>query len=138
MTSQFGKLYFVALVLLLGCNLEGSLPQALRRGQVVGLAQRMMFVHGGGFKYMDLRQKIVVGAIYQHYKGADKLYEVVAIARCSENPDQESVIYKALYNNAFGKDSVWSRPLEMFAGKVEICGRQVDRFAKIFDPADRK
>ena len=83
--------------------------------------------------YMKLREKVVVGDMYEHYKGSDKRYKVLHVGRCSQNPDHEVVIYQALYASQFGKDSVWTRPLEEFAGLVEIAGQRVDRFKRIVD-----
>ena len=45
---------------------------------------------------------------YQHFKG--KFYEVIGIAKNSENPDEEFVVYKALYGN----NQLWIRPKQMF------------------------
>ena len=47
---------------------------------------------------------------YQHYKG--KFYEVVGVARHSETLE-ELVVYKALYETEFGKESLWVRPKKM-------------------------
>jgi hypothetical protein len=62
---------------------------------------------------------------YRHYKGKD--YEVIGIARHSETLE-EMVVYKALYESEFGKDSLWVRPKAMFLQKVVVDGREVDRF----------
>jgi hypothetical protein len=62
---------------------------------------------------------------YRHYKG--KEYEVTGIARHSETLE-EMVLYKALYESEFGKDSLWVRPKAMFFEKVMIDGGEVDRF----------
>jgi hypothetical protein len=59
---------------------------------------------------------------YRHYKGQD--YEVIALARHSET-EEPLVVYRTLYGD-FGW---WVRPLAMFAGTVEVEGRQVRRFA---------
>lgn len=73
---------------------------------------------------------IIVGKTYQHYKGNH--YQVIAIARDSENPKQKHVIYKALYDvPEFGKDTVWSRNYTMFAEKVIIDGVEQYRFKEI-------
>jgi hypothetical protein len=63
--------------------------------------------------------------IYRHYKG--KNYEVVGVARHSETLE-EMVVYKALYESEFGKDSLWVRPKMMFLEKVIHDGKEVDRF----------
>ncbi len=63
--------------------------------------------------------------IYEHYKG--KRYEVIGLARHSETLE-ELVVYKALYENEFGKDSLWVRPLTMFTENVKTGGREIPRF----------
>lgn len=65
--------------------------------------------------------------IYRHYKG--KLYEVIGLVRHSETLE-EMILYKALYNGKFGKNSLWVRPARMFSEMVEIDGKQVPRFEK--------
>lgn len=63
---------------------------------------------------------------YQHYKG--KYYEVIGVARHSENL-KKLVVYRGLYvSKEFGKNSLWVRPLEMFVDKVEVGGKKVPRF----------
>ena len=62
---------------------------------------------------------------YQHYKG--KYYDVIGIVRHSETLE-ELVLYKALYETEFGKDSLWVRPKTMFFEKITINGQQVERF----------
>ncbi len=77
-----------------------------------------------------INREIKIGVIYQHYKG--NFYEVIAIARDSENPDSRRVIYKALYDTPkFGKNSIWDRPYEMFAEQVVINGIKQNRFKEI-------
>ncbi len=64
--------------------------------------------------------------LYRHYKGP--YYKVFDVAKHSET--QEClVVYQALY----GEKGMWVRPAEMFAEKVTIEGRSVDRFAYV-DP----
>lgn len=62
---------------------------------------------------------------WQHYKG--KTYEVLGVARHSETLE-ELVVYKALYDGKFGKDSLWVRPKKMFLGNVIVNGKKVPRF----------
>ena len=76
----------------------------------------------------NFMNSILKPGIYKHYKG--NLYEVVGVARHSETME-ELVVYKALYENEFGKDSLWVRPLKMFIENVEIQGRQIPRFEYI-------
>ncbi len=62
---------------------------------------------------------------YQHYKG--KMYEVVGVAHHSETLE-EVVVYKALYETKFGRDSLWVRPKAMFMEQVTVNGQIVPRF----------
>ncbi len=62
---------------------------------------------------------------YRHYKGHE--YEVIGVGRDSESLE-EVVIYKGLYEDGFGKNSIWVRPLKMFLEKVKINGKEVPRF----------
>ena len=63
--------------------------------------------------------------IYQHYKG--NKYEVIGLARHSETREL-FVVYKALYETEFGKDSLWVRPIEMFKENVMVNGKTLARF----------
>jgi len=67
----------------------------------------------------------MVKGIYRHYKG--NLYEVIGLARHSETLE-EMVVYKALYENEFGAESLWVRPLSMFTEQVQIDDQSVPRF----------
>ena len=61
---------------------------------------------------------VVIGGKYEHYKG--KPYRVLAIAKHSETLE-EMVVYQQLY----GEEGVWVRPL------VEVKGKIVPRFRYI-------
>ncbi len=75
-------------------------------------------------------REIKVGAKYKHYKGNS--YEVIAVARDSEDPPKELVVYKALYDSPeFGNNQVWVRSKEDFLAKVTKDGKKIDRFDKI-------
>ena len=75
-------------------------------------------------------KKNKVGAKYKHYKG--NLYEVIAVARDSEDPPKKLVVYKALYDSPeFGSNQVWVRSKEDFLAKVTKDGKEIDRFDKI-------
>ncbi len=64
---------------------------------------------------------------YQHYKG--HFYKVLGVARHSEDPKEEFVVYQALYENKdFGRNVLWIRPKGMFMEKVVVDGRKVPRF----------
>lgn len=75
--------------------------------------------------------------IYEHYR-TGKHYEVIGIARYSEDPNQEFVVYKQLYEATLHPEgtklpagSLWVRPKEMFFEMVENNGIKVPRFKKI-------
>ena len=59
----------------------------------------------------SLAKRVVIGGIYEHYKGYR--YLVLSVARHSETLE-ECVVYKALYGN----EGVWVRPLTMFLENV--------------------
>ena len=65
--------------------------------------------------------EVVVGGIYQHYKG--NRYRVVGVARHSETLEN-LVIYQALY----GEHLLWARPREMFCEKLGAAEKQWERF----------
>lgn len=68
--------------------------------------------------------------IYHHYKSKDKLYELIAIGRATENNYEEMAIYKALYNipELGGEEVVFVRPLKMFMENVIVDGKEIPRF----------
>ncbi len=61
---------------------------------------------------------------YRHYKG--HICTVIGIAKYSENPEQELVIYSHPDKN--GKEELWARPKEMFQSEVEVNGKKMKRF----------
>lgn len=63
--------------------------------------------------------------IYRHFKG--NKYEVLGTAKHSETLE-EMVIYKALYGN----HDIWVRPVSMWDEVVELDGKKVKRFERIF------
>jgi hypothetical protein len=65
---------------------------------------------------------------YQHFKG--KEYEVIGIARHSETLE-EFVVYKALYESEFEKNTLWIRPKKMFLELVDLKGKKVPRFKRV-------
>ncbi len=75
-------------------------------------------------KFLSRMQEIKKGR-YKHYKG--KYYEVIGVAYHSETKE-ELVVYKALYETEFGKDSLFVRPKKMFCELVNIDGKKVPRF----------
>jgi hypothetical protein len=77
---------------------------------------------------------------YVHYKHDPKLaphdhmYEVVGLARNTEEQTY-SVLYRPLYENDwFLPATHQSRPLEMFMESVDVGGVTVPRFTRIVDP----
>lgn len=71
----------------------------------------------------------IVPGRYRHFKG--KEYQVLGVARFSEDPEQKFVVYRALYKSEFGENVMWVRPLEMFVEEVERDGKRVKRFELI-------
>ncbi len=68
---------------------------------------------------------------YEHYKG--RQYEVIGLAHHSETLEP-LVVYIALYETKFGKDSLWVRPLSMFTETFQVDGKKVERFRFIKGP----
>lgn len=69
-------------------------------------------------------RSIVIGGIYQHFKG--QRYKALAVARHSESLE-ELVVYQALY----GEGGVWVRPVTMFLENIVIGGKPEPRFKLI-------
>ncbi len=61
---------------------------------------------------------------YKHFKGG--IYEVIGVAKYSEDPDQEFVTYFHPEDN--GNNELWVRPKEMFLEEVEVDGKKMPRF----------
>lgn len=66
---------------------------------------------------------------YKHFKG--NFYEVIGIARSSEDLNQQLVVYKALYKNEYPEGQLWIRPLEMFNEIITRDGKIFKRFEYI-------
>jgi hypothetical protein len=76
-----------------------------------------------------MRKDIVVGGLYRHFKGPDKVYRVLRIAYDCDNPKKEIVVYEQLYESKdFPRGTVWVRPLEEFLGEKWVEGGLVKRF----------
>jgi hypothetical protein len=75
-----------------------------------------------------MKEGIVIGGIYQHYKGMH--YLVKDVARHSETLEY-FVVYECLYENNAGK--IWIRPLEMFSENIILNGQEVPRFKYLLD-----
>jgi hypothetical protein len=67
---------------------------------------------------------IIIGGVYQHYKGPH--YRVLGVVRHSETLE-ELVHYECLYDNPNGQ--FWVRPRAMFEGEITINGITRPRFA---------
>lgn len=65
--------------------------------------------------------------LYRHFKG--NIYELVAIARYSEDADVKMAVYRSRAN----ADEYWVRPLSMWLETVERDGVTVPRFEYIGD-----
>ncbi len=77
-------------------------------------------------KNMIKNREIKLGK-YKHFKG--HLYNVVGVAKHTEDPEKEFVIYE--YTHDDGKIQLWARPKEMFLEKMELKGKKVPRFEYI-------
>lgn len=73
---------------------------------------------------------------YRHYKG--KLYEVLDVARNSENWDELLVIYKPLYTTNDDTTMIRARPLAMFLEEVIVEGRRMPRFEYMADRMEKQ
>ena len=62
---------------------------------------------------------------YRHFKGGK--YKLLHIAKDSEDPSRELVVYQALY----GDRGIWVRPKDMFFSDVNRDGYKGPRFAPI-------
>lgn len=62
---------------------------------------------------------------YRHFKGG--IYKFIGIAKFTENPTRELVIYQAMY----GEKGIWARPKEMFFSNIERDGYSGPRFKEI-------
>jgi hypothetical protein len=83
------------------------------------------------FKMEERREIPKPGEKYRHFKGEDKIYEIIAIARDCDNPERMSVIYKSLYEGEYPVGTIWRRSLEEFIGFKELNGNKVKRFTKV-------
>lgn len=71
--------------------------------------------------FSDEAKSIVIGGLYQHYKGAH--YKVLHLARDSETL-AELVVYLPLY----GEGLITVRSVAMFLENVSIDGKNMPRF----------
>ena len=69
--------------------------------------------------------KAEIGKKYRHYKGNE--YVVLAVAKSSENIEEELVVYQDLSDAS----KIWARPKDMFEEEIDIEGKVQPRFALI-------
>ena len=69
----------------------------------------------------EKRMSVVIGGIYEHYKG--KKYKVIGVAKHSETLEK-LVVYQALYGNK----EIWVRPYEMFCERIRKNEEEISRF----------
>ena len=75
-------------------------------------------------------RKIRVGGTYKHFKG--HLYQVIGVARHSEDSKEEYVVYKALsQSDEWPEGQLWIRPIKMFLEKITREGKTFSRFEEI-------
>lgn len=80
--------------------------------------------------------EMIEAGLYRHINGND--YEVLMIARNSNDCEQQMVIYKSLQNSDFPAGTIWVRPLNdfmkpgRFTRKDEVKYRLVTTLANIF------
>jgi hypothetical protein len=72
------------------------------------------------------KTKVTVGAKYWHYKGKDKVYEIIGLGFL-EATDELCVIYQA----QCGERLTFLRPLTIWLENVEWEGKTIPRFNKI-------
>lgn len=70
------------------------------------------------------------GSRWKHFKGGH--YLVIGVARDTEDPNKELVVYKHLDGESeFGLDQLWIRPREMFLEEITRDDKTFWRFEKI-------
>lgn len=69
---------------------------------------------------------VVIGGVYEHYKG--NKYKIMAVAKHSETLEK-LIVYQALYGNM----DVWVRPYDMFCEKILKEGKEIERFKFLGD-----
>jgi hypothetical protein len=74
----------------------------------------------------NAKTKVIIGSKYRHYKGADKIYEVIGLGFL-EATNEICVIYQAQYD----KRLTFIRPLSIWLEHVEWESKTVARFTKL-------
>ena len=75
--------------------------------------------------------ELVINGIYLHFKGEDRLYQVVGIARDADDVGQRQVVYQQLYDSGFPNGTIWTRKLEDFMSSVDKGGKLEKRFTLV-------
>ena len=77
-------------------------------------------------------EEIKPGQKWSHYKHPTRQYDIVGLAKNSENLE-EMVIYKALYEDEFPFGQLWARPKKEFLGMTldKKTGKEVKRFTLV-------
>jgi len=80
-----------------------------------------------------MSEGIIIGGVYRHFKGPEKIYRVLRVAHDCDNPKKEVVVYEQLYETKeFPRGTTWTRPLEDFLGEKFVEGKGlVKRFERI-------
>lgn len=77
-----------------------------------------------------MKRKVKIGGQYRHFKGG--LYEIVAVAKDCEDPEEELVIYKSLYGTPeYPIGTVWAREKNNFLAEITRDGKTFWRFEEI-------
>lgn len=78
------------------------------------------------------RMEPKAGEKYKHFKGEDMIYEIVAVSKDCDFPENKVVVYKSLYETGeFPSGTIWHRSLDDFIGFKELDGKKVKRFTRI-------
>ncbi|MDZ4122922.1 MAG: DUF1653 domain-containing protein, partial [Hydrogenophaga sp.] len=119
--AAFG-VFFSSVSLFLGGMQDGVIPDTEKR-ELVGESKAS--TQEGPMEEQKIEQCIVdvevTPGIYEHFKNKSHRYEVVGVARYSEDPHQEFVVYKSLYESKLEPEgkvlpsgTLWVRPKKMF------------------------
>jgi len=77
-----------------------------------------------------MKREIKIGAKYKHFKGG--VYEIVAVAKDSEDTSRELVVYKQLYETPEHPiGTVWIREKNNFLEEISREGKIFLRFEEI-------
>ena len=70
------------------------------------------------------------GEKYVHFKGKERIYEIICVANDCETPSSKIIVYKQLYEaKKFQNGTIWTRSLEDFCGDKEFPDKtKVKRF----------